>query len=308
MKVIEDLALFEKPDFSVVTIGTFDGVHVGHQVILNQLTKVARDHNGKSILITFWPHPRFVLKGADPSLKLLSTFEEKVHLLSALNLDYLIKIPFTPEFSNLSADDFVKKILVDPIGTKRLFIGYDHHFGRNREGDIHFLQKSAEKHDFQVEEIPRQDIDDIGVSSTKIRNHLSEGEVQLANVLLGTAYSIEGKVVHGDKLGRTIGYPTANIEIRDDYKLLPADGAYAVRMILKRKKLDGMCNIGFKPTVKGNKRTIEAHLFQFNSDIYGEDISLEFIQVLRKEMKFDSVAELKAQLDKDKQHAIKLLS
>lgn len=308
MKVIEGLGQFEQPDFSVVTIGTFDGVHIGHQTILDQLTHVAEENNGKSILITFWPHPRFVLSGDSGALKLLSTFDEKTELLAALGLDYIIKIPFTPEFSNLSAADFIKRILVNFIKTKHLFIGYDHHFGNNREGDIHFLKKLATIYDYQVEEIPRQDIDDIGVSSTKIRDYLLNGEVQLANVLLGRSYSIEGKVVHGDKLGRVIGYPTANIEIEEGYKLLPADGVYAVHVIVRDERLRGMCNIGFKPTFEGEKRTIEVHLFQFDEDIYDLPLKIEFVQLLRKEMKFHSVDELKSQLNMDKQNAINILS
>ncbi len=308
MEVIDDLDNFEKPSFSVVTIGTFDGVHVGHQAILNTLTDVAKANNGKSILITFWPHPRFVLNNTTGSLKLLSTFDEKVALREGIGLDYVIKVPFTPEFSTLSAQQFVEKILIELAGTKRLFIGYDHHFGNNREGDIHFLREVSQKYDYQVEEIPRQDIDDIGVSSTKIRNYLLEGQVQLANVLLGRAYSIKGEVIHGDKLGRTIGFPTANIDIKEDYKLLPGDGAYAIKAHVKGQEHKGMLNIGYKPTVNGEKRTIEAHLFNFVEDIYGSEIQVEFVRSLRKEIKFDSVGELKRQLAIDKQQAMNILS
>ncbi len=308
MQVIDNIQDFEKPCFSVVTIGTFDGVHVGHQAILKQLITEAETHNGKSVVITFWPHPRFILKKDADALKLLSSFDEKTEVLRSLDLDYLIKIPFTPQFSNLSANDFVKEILVDQIGTKKLFIGYDHHFGNNRKGDIHFLNEMSFDFGYEVHEIPRHSIDDIGVSSTKIRNYLHNGEVQLANALLGRQYSITGTIIDGEKRGRTIGFPTANIKIKENYKLLPSDGAYAIKAKVDDLKLRGMLNIGFNPTVSGRERTIEAHLFNFEETIYGRDITIEFVRLLRKEMRFDSVEHLKEQLIIDKKEAINTLS
>ncbi|MEQ9466327.1 MAG: bifunctional riboflavin kinase/FAD synthetase [Ekhidna sp.] len=308
MKVIDHIDSFEKPDFSVVTIGTFDGVHVGHQAILKRLVAEAKKHDGKSVLITFWPHPRFILNKDAEKLKLLTTFDEKVKLVSHLGVDYILKIPFTPEFSNLSADQFVHQILVEKVGTKQLFIGYDHHFGNNREGNIDFLNEHAETYGFEVNEISRQEIDHIGISSTKIRSTLESGEIHLANSLLGRNYCITGKVIDGNKKGRTIGFPTANIEIPESYKLLPADGAYAVKARVKDEWYNGMLNIGFKPTVDGTKRTIEAHLFNFDSDIYGAEIIVEFVRSLRKEMKFANVSELSGQLVKDKEEALKILS
>ena len=307
MTVIDDIDHFEKPAFSVVTIGTFDGVHIGHQAILKQLISEASANKGKSILITFWPHPRFILNKDASSLKLLSTFKEKTDLLKNLGLDYIVKIPFTPEFSSLSAQAFVEEILVRKIGTKRLFIGHDHRFGNNREGNIDFLHAQSENNGYEVFEIPKQTIDDIGISSTKIRDALHVGNLALANSLLGRSYSIHGKVVSGEQKGRTIGFPTANIEVPESYKLLPGDGAYAVNAYVDKKKLIGMLNIGFKPTVKGTQRTIEVHLFNFDEDIYGAEIIIEFVQSLRKEVRFESLEALKDQLEKDKEAALSIL-
>ncbi|MEP1094173.1 MAG: bifunctional riboflavin kinase/FAD synthetase [Cyclobacteriaceae bacterium] len=307
MKVINNIKDFEKPDSAVVTIGTFDGVHLGHQEILNRVVADAKSIGGKSILITFWPHPRFILEKDATDLKLLSTFDEKVELLEFLGLDFLIKIPFTPKFSNLSAEEFTRLILVDSIGTKKLYIGYDHRFGNDREGDIHFLREKGIVFDYEVFEIPRQDIDDIGISSTKIRSALLRGEIQLANSLLGRSYTITGTVVEGQKVGRKIGFPTANLEVREPYKLLPGDGAYAVIARIDGNFFNGMLNIGFKPTVDGKQRTIEVHLFNFDENIYGRELIIEFVQSLRKEQKFDSLESLKNQLQQDKDKAKNIL-
>lgn len=308
MKVIELTDQFDKSSDAVATIGTFDGIHIGHKTILERIVNEAKIRGGKSVLITFWPHPRFILNKDADKLKLLTTFNEKVDLIAALGVDYIIKIAFTPAFSNLSAEEFVKQVLIDKVGIKKLFIGYDHHFGNNREGNIDFLKTIAPKYDFEVVEIARQDIDDIGVSSTKIRNALDDGQIHLANALLGRNYSIKGTVIHGNKKGRLIGFPTANIDIPESYKLLPADGAYAIKATVGEKKYKGMLNIGFKPTVDGTKRTIEAHLFNFEEEIYNQEITVEFVKALRKELKFDSIDQLKDQLLVDKENAIKILS
>lgn len=308
MQVIDHIDQFDKPDFAVVTIGTFDGVHIGHQTILKQLVSEAKNKNGKSILITFWPHPRFILNKDDSNLKLLSTFEEKVQLMSELGLDCIIKIAFTPEFSSLSADQFVQQILINKIGTKKLLIGYDHHFGNNREGNIDFLKSRSTQYGFELEEIPRQDIDHIGVSSTKIRNSLKSNEIHLTNSLLGRYYSISGKVVDGNKKGREIGFPTANIQVDKSFKQLPSDGVYAVKVTVKSTPYRGMLNIGFKPTIENSSRTIEVNIFNFDQQIYGEDITIEFVRSLRKEMKFDSLEGLKKQLILDKEEAINILN
>ena len=308
MKVIDHLEELAKPSYSVVTIGTFDGVHIGHQTILNRIVEDARAKNGKSILITFWPHPRFILNKDADKLRLLSTFDEKIELVDALGVDYLLKIAFTPDFARLSAEDFVQNILVERVATKKLLIGYDHHFGNNREGNIDYLQSRSSQYGYQVQEIPKQEVDHVGISSTKIRTALQEGEIHLANILLGRSYSIKGKVVHGAKKGRSIGFATANIEIPETYKLLPSDGAYAIKARVRDQWFDGMLNIGFKPTVDGSKRTIEAHLFNFAEDIYEETVRVEFVKLLRKEIRFKSIEELKNQLVRDKEEALKILS
>ena len=308
MKVVDHIADFVKPGFAVVTIGTFDGVHIGHQTILKRLVEEARANNGKSVLITFWPHPRFILNKDADMLRLLTTFEEKMKIVADLGVDYIIKIAFTPEFSNLNADQFVQQVLVDQVGTKKLFIGYDHHFGNNREGNIEFLKSHSSDYGFEVHEISKQEIDHIGISSTKIRTTLESGEIHLANSLLGRNYSICGEVVHGNKKGKLLGFPTANIYVPESYKLLPGDGAYAIKASIDGNSHLGMLNIGFKPTVDGSKRTIEVHLFNFYSDIYGCEVKVEFVKALRKEMKFESLEALKLQLNKDKKTALSILA
>ncbi|MDE0470478.1 MAG: bifunctional riboflavin kinase/FAD synthetase [Ekhidna sp.] len=307
MKIVDHLESFSLNGYSVVTMGTFDGVHVGHQAILRKLVEEAKANDGSSILITFWPHPGFILK-KDTNLRLLSTFNEKAELIESLGVDYILKIAFTPALSQVSADEFVKKVLLEKVNTKKLFIGYDHHFGNNREGNIEFLKSKASDYGFQIQEILKQDIDSIGVSSTKIRNALMEGDVAFAKSLLGRNYTIKGRVVHGEKNGRKMGFPTANIQIEDFYKLLPADGAYAMRALFGDKKYGGMVNIGLKPTLKGSQRTIEAHLFNFEADIYDKELTIEFIKLLRKEIKFNSMEELKRQLEIDKSEAQKILA
>lgn len=307
MRVIDHLDDFVKPEFAAVTIGTFDGVHIGHQTILKRLVEEAKLNNGKSVLITFWPHPRFILNKDTEKIKLLTTFDEKVRMVEDLGVDYILKIAFTPEFSNLTADEFVRQILVDKVGTRKLFIGYDHHFGNNREGNIKFLQENSEAYGFEVNEISKQEIDHIGVSSTKIRATLESGEIHLANSLLGRNYSITGKVIDGNKQGKLLGYPTANVQITEAYKLLPSDGVYAIKASLDNNQYLGMLNIGFKPTLDGSERTIEAHLFNFEEDIYGHELTIEFVRSLRKEMKFENIEALKMQLNKDKQTALDIL-
>ncbi len=308
MKVIDHLETLQPPDFSVVTIGTFDGVHLGHQTILNKIVSEAKANKGKSILITFWPHPRFILR-KDNSLRLLSTFDEKIDMIKKLGVDYIIKCAFTPKFSSLSAHEFVQQILIDKVNTKKLYIGYDHHFGNNREGNINFLKVNAQQYGFQVQEISKQDIDDIGISSTKVRQALLEGDVAFAKALLGRNYSLSGEVVHGEKNGRKIGFPTANINVSESYKLLPSDGVYAIKASLEGedKMYDGVLNIGFKPTLDGNRKTVEAHLFNFTDDIYGRSIKVEFVKILRKEIKFNSLKDLQNQLILDKEYALKIL-
>ncbi|MTI32469.1 bifunctional riboflavin kinase/FAD synthetase [Xanthovirga aplysinae] len=308
MKIYHSIEEFHKLTYAVVTSGTFDGVHFGHQKILKRLTEAAKKNHGESVLITFWPHPRMVLQPNDQSLKLLSTFEEKADLLKKQGIDHLIKIPFTKEFSQMSSEDFIRKILVDKIGTKRLIIGYDHRFGKNREGGFEHLKANAPAYGFEVEEIPRQDVDHMAVSSTKIRNALATGNVGLANRYLGSPYSIEGKVIEGERIGRLIKFPTANLCIEQDYKLIPADGVYAVTVKYEGLTYKGMLNIGNRPTVSGQARSIEVHIFNFNQNIYKKKIRVHFIERIRDEKKFNSLEELKKQLQKDKEIADNILN
>lgn len=308
MKVIDQLADFEKPEYAVITIGTFDGVHLGHEAILKRVVAEAKKNKGKSILITFWPHPRFILNNGADTLRLLSTFEEKAALVADLGVDYILKVAFTPAFSNLTAHEFVQQTLVDGVGTRQLFIGHDHHFGNNREGNIAFLKKHEKHYGYKVNEISKQEVDSVGISSTKIRTSLEKGDIQLATSLLGRYYSISGEVVDGNKKGRTIGFPTANVKVNEQYKLLPADGVYAVRVSVLGHSYNAMLNIGFKPTVSGAERTIEVHLFNFDSDIYGKTVTISFVEPLRKEQKFENIAALKRQLAIDKRKAEELLN
>ena len=292
----------------VVTTGTFDGVHLGHQKIISRLKEIATEHNGETVLLTFYPHPRMVLFPEDNELRLISTQAEKIELLEKYGVDHLIIYPFTKEFSRLSSVEFVRNILVNSIGTKRLVIGYNHHFGRNREGSLEHLKEYGPVYGFEVEEIPAKDIDHIEVSSTKIRKALQIGDVTTANEYLGHEYSLTGKVVDGKKLGRTIGYPTANIVVEDKYKLIPADGVYAVKVKQAGVMYGGMLNIGNNPTVNGKHKTIEVNIFDFEKDIYGQDATIYFVQRLRDELKFNGLEELKAAIANDEIESLKILN
>jgi riboflavin kinase/FMN adenylyltransferase len=307
MKIYHGLEDFVRLTYAVVTSGTFDGVHVGHSKILSRLQEIAAKKNGETVVITFWPHPRLVLHPEDKSLKLLNTFEEKADLLKAQGIHHLVRIPFTKEFSQLSSEKFITQILVETIGTKTLVIGHDHHFGKNREGSFEQLKLNGPKYGFEVEEIPRQDVDHVGVSSTKIRKALEVGDIETATHFLGHPYSITGRVVMGDKLGRSLGFPTANIEIDTSYKLIPADGIYAVTVQYSHEHFKGMLYIGKRPTVDGIKRNIEVNLFDFDRDIYGESITIFFYNLLRSDIKFNDLEELKKQLYLDKVEALKIL-
>ena len=307
MKVIQSIAAFNSSEKTIVTIGTFDGIHIGHQKILKNLIRTANNEGKKSVLLTFFPHPRMVLQKENKIL-LLNTIKEKSSLLEKMGLDYLIIHPFSREFSRLTALDFVRDILVNKLNTSRLIIGYDHHFGKNREGNIHQLKEYSLLYDFKVEEIPAQDIDDVSVSSTKIRTALKDGNLKTANNYLGYHYMLNGTVVSGKKLGGTIGFPTANLEIKEPYKLVPKTGVYIIKTHINTVLYTGIMNIGFNPTVLGKHQTIEAHLFDFNEDLYGKEIMIEFIYFLREEHKFESVEELVVQLNIDKENAISYLS
>ena len=299
MKVYRSLDEFENKGNAVVTTGTFDGVHYGHQKIISRLKEVATQYKGESVIITFFPHPRLVLFPEDNDLKLINTLEEKIALLEKAGIDHLIIIPFTKEFSRLSSLEFIQEILVDKIGTKKLVIGYDHHFGKNREGSFEHLKLYAPEYGFEVEEIPGQDINDVAVSSTKIRNAILNGNFEIANRYLGYPFSINGKVAKGDQIGRTIGYPTANIQVPESYKLIPGDGIYAVKVNVNNIDYFGMLYIGNRPTVNGLNKVIEVNIFDFNEDIYDKHITVEFHKYIRGDKKLNGLDELKAALAED---------
>ena len=270
------------------------------QKILKNLIRTANNEGKKSVLLTFFPHPRMVLQKENKIL-LLNTIKEKSSLLEKMGLDYLIIHPFSREFSRLTALDFVRDVLVNKLNTSRLIIGYDHHFGKNREGNIHQLKEYSLLYDFKVEEIPAQDIDDVSVSSTKIRRALANGNLKTANNYLGYNFMLNGFVVNGKKIGGTIGYPTANIDIKEDYKLIPKVGVYVVKSLIENKTVYGMMNIGNRPTVNGKHQTIEVHFFDFERDLYGKNLKIELIYFLRDEHKFDSLDSLILQLKQDEQ-------
>ena len=259
------------------------------------------------MLLTYWPHPRLILQPEDKSLRLLTTLSEKVKLLEEMGVDHLIILPFTKELSQMSSEEFIRDILVDKIQTKTLVIGYDHKFGKNREGSFEYLQSHSHLFGFAIEEISRQDVDDLGVSSTKIRTALAQGDISTANKYLGRPYDLSGQVVKGQQIGRSLGFPTANIQIAEDYKLLPRDGAYAVHAEVNSIRYKAILNIGDRPTVDGQKKTIEAHLIDFEGDLYGQELRVYFQEFLREEKKFESLDALKNQLVVDRERAIFIL-
>lgn len=287
----------------VLTIGTFDGVHIGHQKIIHQLNETAQQIGGESVLFTFFPHPRMVLHPENHGIKLIQTQEEKLKKLSEFGLQHLIIIPFTLDFSSLEASLFVKKYLVEKLAIHTLIVGYDHQFGKNREGNFSFLCEQGKIYNFDVIEIPAQDIDSVNVSSSKIRKAIELGDVETANHYLNEQFSLVGEVIEGKKLGRTIGFPTANIGKIDPLKLIPAIGVYAVTIELENnEKYNGMLNIGYRPTVTDSKElSVEVHLFDFNSSIYGKYIRVYFLKKVRDELKFKSIDLLTEQLKKDEE-------
>lgn len=307
MKIYHNLDDFTKLTYAVVTSGTFDGVHLGHQKILDRLKEIANRNGGETVVITFWPHPRFVLNPSDTKLKLLNTFEERIDLIKQQGVQHLLRIPFTKEFSNISSSDFIQQILVERIGTRKLVIGYDHKFGKNREGSFDQLKINGPKFGFDVEEIPKQELEQIGISSTKIRESLERGDVKSAHLLLGRPFAITGRVIQGEKLGRMLGFPTANLDLDSHYKLIPAEGIYAVLVHHEGKEYQGMLYIGQRPTIGGAHQTIEVNIFDFERDIYGENLTVHFIESIRKDNKFNDLAALKLQMAIDKNFAIKIL-
>jgi riboflavin kinase/FMN adenylyltransferase len=307
MKVYHSIEDFQQVKGAVVTTGTFDGVHVGHRKIINRLNEIARKIDGESVLLTFHPHPRMVLFPDDHGLELITTMDEKIQLLEDAGIDNLIIHPFTKEFSRKTSLEFIREVLVEKIGTSVLVIGYDHHFGRNREGSFEHLKESGPLYGFQVEEISVQDVDDVAVSSTKIRKALQEGDVATAAKYLSHPFELKGTVVHGDKLGRKIGFPTANIKVEEETKIIPANGVYGCYVLIGEENFKGMLNIGMRPTVDGEERRIEVNVFELERDFYGESITVILKDRIRDEKKFDNMEQLKERLVIDKNLAERML-
>ena len=303
MKVFSSINEFNSTKKTIVTIGTFDGVHIGHQKIIEKLIQGSKNSDYESLILTFFPHPRMVLHGTS-SIKLLNTIDEKSSLLERMELDNLIIHPFNKEFSNLSAEEFVKTILVDALNIQKIIIGYDHRFGKNRAANIDDLIEFGEKYGFEVEQISAQEIDSVSVSSTKIRDAVANGTMAIANEFLGYNYLLSGKIIEGKQLGRTIGFPTANIKIEENYKLIPKNGVYIVNSIIEEKTVFGIMNIGLNPTVNGEDLSIEVHFLDFDIDIYNTEINVSVIDRIRDEQKFTSIDLLKEQILEDKNYAI----
>ena len=313
MKVHRDIENLPAFTNAVITIGTFDGVHEGHKKVISQLKEVAKQVHGESVIITFHPHPRKVVSSSILGIRLINTLEERIELLSELNIDHLVIIPFTEVFANQSPEDYLKEFLIERFHPHTIIIGYDHRFGRNRAGNYHLLEAMQQQYNYSLKEIPKYILDDISISSTKIREAIAAGDTTTANHLLGYNFFFEGEVVHGNKLGRQLGYPTANITISNQEKISPANGIYAVYVDinpyapLKTGLLKGMMSVGFRPTVDGKKRVIEVNIFDFDKEIYGETIRVYIKQFLRDEVKFDSLEELVKQIDRDKSDSLKVL-
>ena len=309
MKVFHDFENFPGCENAIVTNGTFDGVHLGHQFIIRRLVHLAKQEKGVSVLLTLWPHPRHVLQPEKHLPKLLMSFDEKVQALKPLDLDYVVKIPFTRTFSQISSEDFIRNYLLGKLGTKKLVIGYNHFFGKDKEGSFDYLKKNHNCFGFEIEEIPMQTLHDTHISSNKIRKALEENRLDEANKYLGRPYTISGTVGRGDRIGSKIGFPTANIEVNTSYKLIPNDGVYAVRVNTCGELKKGMFYIGNRPTIGGElKRNLEVNIFDFEKDIYAEQIQVLLIARIRGDWVFNSMDELKAQLELDKIQALKILN
>lgn len=307
MKIFNSIHDFKSTKKTILTLGTFDGVHVGHQKIIQKLIQNASDYNCESLILTFFPHPRMVLQeGSD--IKLLNTIDEKTILLKKMGLDNLIIHTFDKEFSRLTAEEFVKTILVDALNIQKIIIGYDHRFGRNRLANIDDLILYGKQYNFEVEQISAQEIDAVSISSTKIRNAIQDGNMTLANEYLGYNYILNGTVIKGKHLGRTIGFPTANLKIEEEYKLIPKNGVYIVKSTINQQTVFGVMNIGTNPTVNEENLSIEVHFFDFDADLYNSKIEISVLKRIRDEQKFDSIELLKNQIQEDKETAISFIA
>ncbi|MEN2486670.1 bifunctional riboflavin kinase/FAD synthetase [Flavobacterium sp. B11] len=307
MKLFHSINDFQSTKKTILTLGTFDGVHIGHKKILERITQQTENGRYESLVLTFFPHPRMVLQEKS-EIRLLNTIEEKIKLLEATGIENLVVHPFNESFSRLTAEEFVRTILVEKFQIQKIIIGHDHRFGRNRTANIDDLIAFGLEYGFEVEQISAEEIQDVSVSSTKIRKALNEGNMALANEYLGYSYFLNGTIVKGKQLGRTIGFPTANIQIEEDYKLIPKIGVYVVKAIVNGETVFGMMNIGFNPTVNGEKQTIEVHLFNFDKDIYDQKIEVSLLHYIREEQKFGSIDALKAQLNQDQTDSLAFIN
>jgi len=307
LKIYTDLSDYTSKNKTFVTIGTFDGVHIGHQKVLLNLIGSAKKNKATAVLLTFFPHPRMVLQ-KDSDIELINTIDERIKLLEKTGLGTLVIHEFTKDFAEKTALDFVKKVLVNQLKISKLIIGYDHHFGKNREGNFEQLTAYGKSFGFDVDKIPQQEIDHIAISSTKIRKALELGNIEEANRYLGYAFMLTGEIVKGNNLGEKIEFPTANLDIKESYKLLPKNGSYVVKSKLENEIVYGMMNIGYRPTLNGKHKTIEIHFFDFNKNLYGKKIQIDVLKFLRDEQKFDSVEDLKKQLQKDKQKSLEIIN
>jgi riboflavin kinase/FMN adenylyltransferase len=303
---IDNIPVFNK---AVITIGTFDGVHMGHRQVINRLRSEAAAVGGETVIITFHPHPRKIVSSAILGIRLINTLEEKIELLRELNIDHLVVVPFTHAFANQPAENYLADFLIGRFHPHTIIIGYDHRFGRDRLGDYRLLEKKAAEYNYQLKEIPKHVLENISISSTNIREAILHSNLATANNLLGYPYFFSGEVVHGDKLGRKLGYPTANLKTLNDEKLIPGNGIYAVFVQLAGtdKEMKGMMSIGFRPTVDGKKRVAEVNIFDFDQEIYGQTLKVTLFKYLREEIKFDSLDELVKQMGRDKVESLKVL-
>ena len=299
---------FSKPlGNTVITIGTFDGVHIGHRKIIKRIVESAENSALESAVLTFFPHPRMVLQ-KEVGIQLINTIEERKNILLKTGIDHLFVYPFTQEFSRLTAQEYIEQILVKKLNAKKVIIGYDHRFGRNRNADIEDLKQYGKKYGFTVEEISKQEVDEIAVSSTKIRAALEEGEIEKANTYLGSKFLLSGSIVKGKGLGKGLGFPTANLKVEEDYKLIPQTGVYVVRSIIDSEEVFGMMNIGYNPTVGGSEKTIETYFFNLDKNLYGKNIQIEMLKRIREEKKFSSVEQLVEAMKEDQEFSLNFIN